>query len=213
MASQCPKCRRFVADDAVCCAGVDITWKCQNCGKLSVGFAFPYGSCFLCGGPLRVVAAYDLIDPARIEPIREAVQFEIDMFHFYRLALERIPDSPTRELLADLCMRESEHLDELVTKYHVELDPKVLSPTAEIQDLLERKLFKGIDFELPSGVDELYRRALDLERRTLAHFEHRALKLAPGTERELYRELAAEEVEHVALREDGMRAHQEAGVQ
>lgn len=210
MASQCPKCRRFVADDAVCCAGVEITWKCQSCGKLSVGFAFPYGSCFLCGGPLRVVAAYELNDPGRIEPIREAVQFEIDMFHFYRLALDRVADSPTRELLADLCAREQEHLDELVAKYHVDLAPQILTPTTHAEELLDRKLFEGIDFELPSGVDELYRRALDLERRTLAHFERRALKLPPGMERELYRELAAEEVEHVALLEDGMRAHQEA---
>jgi rubrerythrin len=208
MASQCPKCRLFVADDAVCCAGVGTTWKCQTCGKLSMGFVFPYGSCFLCGGPLRVVAAYQLTDPGRIEPIREAVQFEIDMYHFYRLAIERVSEPATRELLLDLRDREEEHLEELTAKYHVHLDPEILAPTARAEDLLDRKLFEGIDFEVASGIDELYRRAIELERRTQAHFERRAARMPSGVERELYRELAAEEVEHVAMLEDGMLAHQ-----
>jgi hypothetical protein len=70
---------------------------------------------------------------------------------------------------------------------------------------MAHEIFRGIDFHAGEGVrasvEEIYRRALELERRTLAHFQLRARTLPPGLERELYRELAAEEVEHVALLE------------
>ncbi len=206
MPSQCPKCHRVVDDDTICCAGVRYTWKCQECGKLSLGFVVPYGRCYLCGGELRVVSSYQLDDPQRIEPVREAVQFEIDMFQFYRLAHDRARNAGCRAVLADLRGREEEHLTELVEKYHLHLDPSVLEPEPRAEEILARDLFQGIDFAAEASVPELYRRALELERRTLAHFEHRAFNLPPGMERDLYREMAAEEVEHVALLEAEMRS-------
>ncbi len=201
MASQCPKCQRAVEDDAVCCADVRYTWKCQDCGKLSVGFVVPYGRCFLCGGELRVVQSYRLADPERIEPIREAVQFEVDMYQFYRLAHGRMNDPDCKAVLDDLLHREEDHLNELSQKYHLHLEREVVEPRQGAEEVLARDLFKGIDFVTDGAVREIYSRALELEKRTLAHFEHRAQTLPPGMEKELYRELAAEEVEHVALLE------------
>jgi rubrerythrin len=198
MASQCPKCQRNVEDDAVCCAEVRYTWKCQSCGKLSVGFVVPYGRCFLCGGELRVVSSYRLEDPHRIEPIREAVQFEVDMYQFYRLAHGLMRDRGCKAVLDDLLHREEDHLNELSEKYHLHLGPEATAPVPSAAEILARELFKGVDFGADGSVLEIYNRALELEKRTLAHFERRANTLPPGMEKELYRELAAEEVEHVA---------------
>ena len=201
MASQCPKCQRAVEDDAVCCAEVRYTWKCQDCGKLSVGFVVPYGRCFLCGGELRVVSSYRLEDPHRIEPIREAVQFEVNMYQFYRLAHDRMRDPNCKAVLDDLLHREEDHLKELSDKYHLHLGPEATSPEPDAEEILASDLFQGVDFGATASVREIYSRALDLEKRTLAHFERRASTLPPGMEKELYRELAAEEVEHVAMLE------------
>jgi rubrerythrin len=201
MGSQCPKCKSVVDDDAVCCAEVRYTWKCEGCGKLSTGFVVPYGRCFLCGGELKVVSSYHLEEPQRIEPIREAVQFEIDMYQFYRLAQDRMQDADCKSVLDDLRVREEDHLNELSEKYHVHLEAAALEPSAQTEELLAHEIFKGIDFLAKESIEEIYRRALELERRTLAHFQHRVETLPSGMERELYRELAAEEVEHVALLE------------
>lgn len=201
MGSQCPKCKCVVADDAVCCADVNYTWKCKGCGKLSVGFVVPYGRCFLCGGELEVVSGYQFEEPERIEPIREAVQFEIDMYQFYRLAEDRMGDPGARSVLADLRSREEDHLNELSEKYHLHLDRAALDPSTSAEKVLADDLFRGVDFGTQESIETIYQRALELEKRTLAHFQNRAETLPPGLERELYRELAAEEVEHVALLE------------
>ena len=52
----CPKCRQPLEGDEeyVCCAAATLTWKCQDCAKVSEGFAFPYGMCPACGGKLAV---------------------------------------------------------------------------------------------------------------------------------------------------------------
>jgi len=55
MPSNCPKCRRILEEDEICCAQVRYTWKCRKCHKLSTGFAVPYGKCFLCGGELEQI--------------------------------------------------------------------------------------------------------------------------------------------------------------
>src|SRR5206468_1910911 len=41
--ASCPKCHRPVEGDEsyVCCAGAKISWRCEGCGKVSDGFAFP----------------------------------------------------------------------------------------------------------------------------------------------------------------------------
>ena len=77
MPSSCPKCRRVVEEDEICCAQVRYTWRCKSCFKLTSGFAIPYGKCFLCGGDLEVIRDRELGDSMRFQAIRDAIQFEL----------------------------------------------------------------------------------------------------------------------------------------
>src|ERR1039458_10513336 len=82
MPSTCPKCHAVLEEDEICCAQVRYTWRCKSCFKLTSGFAVPYGKCFMCGGELELIPGRDLGDSMRFRAIRDAVQFELDSFHF-----------------------------------------------------------------------------------------------------------------------------------
>ena len=59
----------------------------------------------------------------------------------------------------------------------------------------------GIEVTETSGIGDLYRAALEMERRTRDNFRKLAAELPAGLEKDLCGELAAEEEEHVALLE------------
>jgi rubrerythrin len=201
MPSSCPKCHAILEEDEICCAQVRYTWRCKSCFKLSSGFAVPYGKCFLCGGELEVLPNRDLGDSMRFQAIRDAVQFELNSFHFYNLAREKATDPDQRAVLERLYEAELDHLHELEEKYHAHLDREVVELSANEQNLLSNWLFKGIRVDVHSGITDLYLAALEMERRTRDHFKGLAAKLPAGLEKELCKELAAEEEEHVALLE------------
>jgi rubrerythrin len=202
MPSTCPKCRRVVAEDVVCCADLVYTWKCVRCHKVSTGFAIPYGTCFLCGGDLRVVAGHEFDDPMKVKPIRDAVQFELNTYHFYRLALAKATDPILRAVFEQLYQNEIDHLHLLQERYHTHLDDDVLDLRPDADALLAAALFSGIDVtETRGGAVALYDKAIEMERRTRDHFRGLANGLPDGPEREVCLELAAEEEEHVALLE------------
>ena len=90
MPSTCPKCRAVIEEDEICCSQVRYTWRCKSCFKLTSGLAIPYGKCFLCGGSLEVIHDRDLGDSMRFRAIRDAVQFELNSFHFYKLARDKV---------------------------------------------------------------------------------------------------------------------------
>ncbi|HTS32114.1 MAG TPA: hypothetical protein VMH81_39855 [Bryobacteraceae bacterium] len=201
MPSSCPKCRRVLDEDEICCAQVRYTWRCKSCFKLTSGFAIPYGKCFLCGGELEVIQDRDLGDSMQFRAIREAVQFELNSFHFYKLARDRAPTPEQRAVLERLYEAELDHLHELEEKYHAHLDREVVELSSDEEHLLSNWLFQGIRISQDSGVADLYQQALEMERRTRDHFHNLARELPAGLERELCEELAAEEDEHVALLE------------
>ena len=201
MPSSCPKCRRVLEEDEICCAQVRYTWRCKSCFKLTSGFAVPYGKCFLCGGDLELIQNRELGDSMRFQAIRDAVQFELNSFHFYKLARDRATNADQRAVLERLYEAELDHLHELEEKYHAHLDRDVVELSANEQNLLSNWLFKGISVNAESGVADLYRAALEMERRTRDHFKGLAAKLSAGLEKDLCGELAAEEEEHVALLE------------
>jgi len=205
MASSCPKCRQTIDDDVICCAEVRASWKCTSCGKLSSGFVVPYGRCFLCGGENEVVEGYSGDDAVAAAVVREAMQFELEMYHFYRLALQRSGDEQQRAVVEDLLAKEEEHLSELSDKYHVHPEGDLRSQSENFDRELAAWLFEGIQFDETSHVAALYDKAIALEKRTRDHFLARAAALPDGKEREIYRELAAEEEEHVALLETERR--------
>ncbi len=201
MASKCPKCHRILEEDAICCAGVRYTWKCRSCAKLTQGFVVPYGKCFLCGGDIEVVSDRDIAASEDIEVVRSAVQMEVDMYHFYKMAVARAADGPARDVLEDLYEREQEHIEELATKYHLDLDNAVFEPPPAVADILEKELFSGVSIDESDSMKKIYEKALELERRSHSFFAERAAALPEGREKEICRELAAEEEEHVALLE------------
>ena len=55
--SLCPRCQRPLDDEEpyICCAGVELRWRCADCHKVSEGFAFPYGMCPFCKGKLELL--------------------------------------------------------------------------------------------------------------------------------------------------------------
>ena len=199
MPSTCPKCRSVVEDDEICCAQVRYTWRCKSCFKLTSGIAVPYGKCFMCGGDLEVIQNRDLGDSMRFQAIRDAIQFELNSFHFYKLARDRAKTPEQRATLERLYEAELDHLHELEEKYHAHLDRSVVVLSADESKLLENWLFKGIRVSEDAGVKDLYQIALEMEQRTRDHFRGLARSLPEGLEKELCEELAAEEDEHVEL--------------
>lgn len=202
MASTCPKCHQVIEDDVVCCADVRYTWKCSSCGKLSTGFVVPYGRCFLCGGTNEVVEGYHGAQPDQVAIVREAVQYELDMYQFYRLSLRRTSDATLSGVLEELYHKEEDHLGELEQKYHLHLDPATRDLPERHEQLVSKWIFQGIDFDNQEGhVLALYDKAIAMEKRTRDHFQTRADLMPPGPQKEIYRELAAEEEEHVSILE------------
>ncbi len=201
MPSSCPKCHAVLEEDEICCAQVRYTWRCKSCFKLSSGFAVPYGRCFLCGGQLEVINGRELGDTMQFQAIRDAIQFELNAFHFYKLARDKASSPDQRAVLERLFEAELDHLHELEEKYHAHLEREVVELSANEDLLLANWLFKDIRVNEQSGIGDLYRMALEMERRTRDHFRKLATELPAGLEKELCAELAAEEDEHVALLE------------
>lgn len=201
MPSSCPKCHKIMEEDEICCAQVRYTWRCKSCFKLSSGFAVPYGKCFLCGGELEVIPGRDLGDSMRFRAIRDAVQFELNSFHFYKLARDKAVKPQQRAVLERLYEAELDHLHELEEKYHAHLDREVVELSENEQTLLSNWLFRGLRISGESALADLYETALEMERRTRDHFRKLGRELPAGLEKDLCEELAAEEEEHVALLE------------
>ncbi len=202
MPSTCPKCHQILDEDYVCCADVTYTWKCTQCRKLTKGFVIPFGRCEACGGTLEVVdeAAYQ--DVARLRPVQQALQAEMNAYTFYSMLAAEATDPDVRSLFASLSEMEREHLDTLADKYHAHLDADPgRAPHPKIRQII---LDKIEDVPVGDRLLHLYERAIEMERRARAFFLQQVEGLAEGLEREIYRELAAEEDEHIALLESGL---------
>lgn len=201
MPSFCPHCHSVLEQDEICCAQVSYTWRCKQCRKVSSGFAVPYGKCFLCGGDLEIVQGRDVGDTMRMEVIRDAVQFEINAYQFYKLALQRTGNPQLRVIFEQLYENELDHLHLLEERYHVHLDRSVVDLAPDAEKLLSNWLFRDIAIGDDTEAAALYDAAIAMERRTRDHFRQRAAELPEGLEKELCLELAAEEEEHVAMLE------------
>jgi len=167
-----------------------------------MGFVVPYGRCYLCGGENQVVEGYSGEQPGLVNIIREAVQYEVNMYHFYRLAMENTRDAELRAVLEELYHKEEDHLAELEEKYHLHFDADMRKLPAEKELKASGWIFEGIDFSNAEGhVLQVYDKAISMECRTRDRFLEHAKALPPGSQREIYRELAAEEEDHVSMLE------------
>jgi glutamate synthase (NADPH/NADH) small chain len=198
MASTCPKCHQVIENDSICCADIKYTWKCKSCGKLSTGFVVPYGRCFLCGGENELVEGYSGASTDLVAIVQEAVQFEVDMYHFYRISSQKTKDETLRAVLVELYNKEKDHLDELEEKYHLHFGHDLRNLSENDENIVFGFIFHGIDFKEAEGhILQVYDKAIAMERRTRNRFQAHAKALPPGPHKELYRELAAEEEDHV----------------
>lgn len=195
---QCPKCHRPLddADDGVyiCCADAVLQWRCTRCAKVSDGFAFPYGRCPQCGGELEMLEAREIDDAPALEGIRRAFEIELGGQAFYRRAAAETDEPILEELFGALARMESEHMRTLSDRYHVEV-PRDL----RMADLDVAAVFGGV-VNRPADPANLFRIAIALENRASAYFSDCATRADEGSaEEQLYRELAAEEREHVQM--------------
>jgi rubrerythrin len=204
MPSSCPKCHHVLEEDEVCCAQVRYTWRCKKCQKLTTGLALPYGRCFLCGGDLEILENRELGDPMRHAAIREAVQLELNAFHFYKLARERATNPQVRQVLEQLYEGELDHLYELEAKYHAHLDATVINLSDDAEKILADWLFRDIKLGDDTSITGIYQAAIAMEKRTRDYFQKLAAEATDEVEKQLYLEFAAEEEEHIAMLETAL---------
>ncbi len=194
--SICPRCKRELEDEEsyVCCAGVELRWRCDDCHKVSEGFAFPYGMCPFCKGKLSLLDRGAIEGGAAVEAVRKAFEIELGGHAFYERASREAADPALAELFGRFAAMEQEHMDTLSKRYHVSL------PQSAVDFQLDRAaIFTGIDRK-PEDPANLFRIAIAFEQRAVDFFTREGEKApADSVERELYKELAAEEREHVAL--------------
>jgi rubrerythrin len=138
-----------------------------------------------------------------LKAVREAIQLELNSFHFYKLARDRASNPQVRQVLEQLYESELDHLHELEAKYHAHLDPAVIDLNAGAEKLLAEWLFQNVRLGDDTSIAGLYQAAIAMERRTRDHFQTLAQQ-AEGVERELYQEFAAEEEEHIAMLESAI---------
>src|ERR1035438_2093634 len=196
---QCPKCQRQLDDESdgvhICCADASLQWRCLQCAKVSEGFAFPYGRCPDCGGKLEVVLGARRAAPtAALEGIRMAFEIELGGRAFYQRAAAESRDPDLKRLFRSFAVMEGEHMETLSRRYHLEVP--LPAPDFRIE---VAAIFAGIEHR-PQDPANLFRIAVGLEERAAKFFSARAEQAAEGSaERQLYRELAAEEHEHAEL--------------
>ena len=192
----CPKCHRPIEGEEayICCANLELSWKCSACGKVSEGFAFPYGMCLYCKGKLEILDRGPIDDNKSLDAIRAAFEIELGGLAFYSRAAYESKDPVLRELFGRLAVMEQEHIETLSKRYHADLP----QPAEDFQ-LDRAAIFAGIERK-PDDPGNLFRIAIAFEERSGKFFsEQGALSPEGSVERDLYQELAAEEREHVAL--------------
>lgn len=193
----CPKCRKPLEDEGeiyVCCGDAPIEWRCTGCHKVSEGFAFPYGACPYCGGTLELLDQRQIADAEALAGLRKAFEIELGGHAFYSRAAATAGDADMRALFGKLAAMEEEHMETLARRYRAD----VPEPSPDFQ--VERAaIFAGIE-NRPSDPSNLFRIAIACEEKAAAYFAEQSKVAAEGsTEQDLYKELEAEEREHVAL--------------
>jgi rubrerythrin len=160
---------------------------------VSEGFAFPYGLCPACGGTLERGAA--TAAQAAQEAIRHAFEIELGGMALYAQGAAETGDAELRALFQKLAEMEQEHLNTLSARYHVD------SPKLDEGGIGVAQIAVYGDVELKArSAEELLLLALRLEQRARDFFAQQARSLEEGSpEWRLYRELEAEEWDHVAL--------------
>jgi rubrerythrin len=192
----CPRCRQPIegAEEYVCCGSEPLEWRCRDCGKVSEGFAFPYGMCPMCDGTLEILDPRQIDSADALDGVRIAFEIELGGHAFYAQAAEEAKEPALRALFAKLTNMEEEHMDILARRYRVE------APAPSERSGVERAaVFAGVEVR-PADPANLLRIAIACEERAARFFAEKSGEARKGSiEHHLYRELAAEEREHADL--------------
>ncbi len=205
----CPKCRRPFEpgeEEHICCAGERMIWTCASCQKVSEGFAFPYGLCPACGGKLEAGHEVSLESAAAVEAVRHALEIELGGLSFYARGAAEIEakDPELAQLFRELSEMEKEHMVTLTRRYHIDAPE---TPVATSLSPAQVAVFAGAEMKDASGA-ALLRLAVHLEKRARQFFLDAGLQFPTGSaEWRLYRELEAEEREHVDLLSTALARH------
>ncbi|MFY9326822.1 MAG: ferritin family protein [Georgfuchsia sp.] len=194
--TSCPKCHRPIEgeEEYICCANLELSWKCRSCGKVSEGFAFPYGMCPYCKGKLEIMERGVIEDSKSLDAIRTAFEIELGGHAFYLRASSEAKDPVLRELFGRFAAMEQEHIETLSRRYHADLP----APADDFQ-LDRTAIFAGVERK-PEDPANLFRIAIAFEERSVKFYSEQGANSPEGSvEQDLYKELAAEEREHVAL--------------
>ena len=103
----------------ICCADAELEWRCEQCAKVSEGFAFPYGMCPYCGGALEALHRDGISDEAGLQAIRAAYEIELGGLEFYYKASQHCTDPALQDLFGKLAAMEGEHMETLSHRYHL----------------------------------------------------------------------------------------------
>jgi len=148
--------------------------------------------CPACGGKLQVRNTRILEETEELEAIRTAFEIELGGRAFYTRAAAHTTDPVIKELFLKFAAMESEHLATLARRYHV------AAPEVPAEFPPERAaIYAGVGHH-PEDPANLFRIARAFEERAVNFFATR-INDAPAKTAQLYRELAAEEREHVAF--------------
>jgi rubrerythrin len=129
-----------------------------------------------------------------MEAVRKAFEIELGGHAFYQRAARDATEPAMRDLFDRMAAMEKEHMATLARRYHADLP----YPSEDFQ-IDRAAIFAGIDRK-PEDPANLFRIAIAFEQRAVDFFAGEGDKAPEGSvERELYRELAAEEREHVEL--------------
>jgi rubrerythrin len=192
----CPKCHQPIEGDEeyICCADAKLQWRCDSCAKVSEGFAFPYGQCPSCGGKLAPLGDRSIADAKALEAVRTAFEIELGGMAFYKRAAAEAKDPQLQALFGKFAEMEKEHMQTLSSRYHVDVAAATDGFKTE-----RAAIYAGIPND-PQDPANLFRIAIAFEQRAVKYFGEKAAECAPGSmEQQLYRELAAEEREHVDI--------------
>jgi glutamate synthase (NADPH) small chain len=192
----CPRCRRPLEGDEsyICCAGQELRWRCTACHKIAEGFAFPYGLCPYCKGKLELFERGTVEGDAAMTAVRKAFEIELGGKAFYERAARDATHPELRDLFGRFAEMETEHMETLSKRYHADLP----EPSEDFQ-FDRAAIFAGVENK-PEDPANLFRIAIAFEQRAVDFFSAEGERAAAGSvERDLYRELAAEEREHVEL--------------
>jgi hypothetical protein len=179
-------------------------WRCANCFKLATGFAIPYGKCFMCGGALEIIPRRDVNESAQRHVIRDAVELQLSLFNFFKLAGGRATHPEQREMLDWLGETALDHLHELEDRYRAHLDHDMVDLASHEDSLTRHWALRDIRVGEDTAVAEVLDDAMEIERRARDHFRQLESIFPAGIENDLCRELEAEANEDIALIQTGI---------